>query len=167
MVESIRTPYQLTEHVKFVQKTTLVFDGRVLILKRGPQENTRRNCWDLPGGNVNWPKNLKKPVLDPHKQDAVREVREESGIIIDESELVADNISHFETYFEPDEETYKIYCGWQVELPSDFDPNSIQISNEHTEFAWVNIDELDKYDFGGEAGQFIVKQIKNSLKKHE
>ncbi len=144
MTEQTTEPHKLTSRVKLLQKVVLWHQRKCLILRRSPDSTSRPNLWDLPGGNAEWPADTTQDIRHPHTQDALREVLEETGVVVG-SDL---ENCYVGSYFAAADETYTILLGWKVELPSTFDIESVKISNEHTEFAWINPEQFDAYDFG-------------------
>lgn len=152
--------HRLTRHIKLLQKIVVQNGDKVLLLRRSPKAFYRAGAWDLPGGNAEWPD--ASDQRDLHKLDAVRELEEETGIVIN-SELIGEQPIYFGSYFERTRELYTMIVGWRVNLPVDFDPESVQISDEHTEFAWMSLSRVDEYDFGfaGGGDGFIGQMLKN------
>lgn len=143
-VTAHKHPHQLTESVKLLQKVVLLHEGKVLIVKRGESELTRAGKWDLPGGNAEWLRSATEDVRDPHKDDAVREVLEETTI-----SLSRDDISqpcYVGTYFEPSIQNYSIILGWKVLLNGE--KPSVQLSDEHSEYRWATLEECQELDWG-------------------
>lgn len=155
---------QLTDTVKFLQKAALIHQGKVLILKRSDQSESRPRAWDLPGGNAEWPK-LTEPASGVHRADITREILEETGWSIDPAVFTDENLVHFTTYFDPGKSHYAFICGWRVMTPAGFDPSTLKLSAEHTAHAWISLSELDKYDFIEPAGNFIKTIIQNAFQK--
>lgn len=155
-------PHQLTEHTKLLQKVALVSDDKVLVLKRQESSDSRPGCWDLPGGNAVWPETAESRG-SLHQADAAREVLEETGIALDESVFDMNSLAYFDTYFSEEKQVYTIIANWWVELPDNFDEDKIEISDEHTEFAWVTAEDLADYDFGGKKGEFVLRTIEDAL----
>lgn len=154
-------PHQLTSHVKLLHKVAIVDQGKVLILKRSKEASSRPGKWDLPGGNSEWPHNLKKPVINLHQHDIVREIKEETNLVFENQDFETENLVYFATYFEPDKQLYSVNCGWAIKLK---DKNQVvKISKEHTDFAWISLDELKKYDFGGKQRDYETKIIRFAL----
>ncbi len=148
--------HQLTEQVKLLQKAVIMADGELLILKRSPHALTRPAQWDLPGGNCEWPQSI-TDVANPNLPELFREIQEETGIVVDANSLSAVPL-HFSTYFEADKQVYTIIVGWKILLPAQ---PAVVISDEHTEFAWIKLDQFDRYDFGfaGKSNGFIRKMV--------
>lgn len=157
-----REPHQLTKDVKLLQKVALKHGDKILILKRDEGAQSRPLAWDLPGGNVEWPETLEnKGTL--HQEDAAREVLEESGVEVSLDKFLTENLVYFSTFFEAQKQVFSVIVGWKVELPEDFDEESIKLSIEHINFEWITKDQLDEYDFGGRKGSFIVDIIRGAL----
>src|SRR5690606_38888422 len=101
-------------------------------------------------------------LRDPHLQDVVREVEEETGIEVEVEKLQSCYVGSF---FETEKQVYTILLGWKLELPEDFNETSVLLSDEHFEFAWIEHEDFDQFDFGfaGEKEGFIRKIVNNSL----
>lgn len=150
--------HQLTENVKVLQKAVLMHDGRCLILKRSEDSKSRPGMWDLPGGNVEWP-DSKEDKKDLHIEELLREIVEETGVIVNEDEF---ENCYVGTYFSAEKKVFTIILGWKLELSQ---IPEVKISDEHTEYAWMKLEEGPNYDFGFAGGKdgFIRKMIDNSL----
>lgn len=160
--DSTTAPHQLTTHVKLLHKVALISNNKVLILKRAEQALSRPGNWDLPGGNSNWPFSVQAPTINLHQQDIVREIQEETGIVVSTPQFTEKTLVYFATFFEPDRQVYSINCGWVIQLtPAQTPP--IQISAEHTEFAWITLDQLEQYEFGGVNRDYETKIIRQAL----
>lgn len=154
-----RAPHQLTPDVKLLNKVVLVHAGSVLLLKRDGNSATRPLQWDLPGGNSEWPTAEDEIILGLHREDTAREVREETGITVLPDHFTLDTMVFFETRFQ--NKVFSIITGWVVELPSDFDRDSVVISHEHIEYEWVAFDTAREYDFGY-GKTFLVPMIRTA-----
>ena len=150
--------------MKLLQKVVLKHNDKILILKRAENVNSRPLAWDLPGGNSQWPETLEnKGSL--YKEDAAREVFEESGVKISLDQFEMDNLVSFDTVFEAQKQVFSIIVGWKINLKDDFDENSVEISHEHIKYHWISLVELDDYDFGAFNGEFIKEIIRSSFGK--
>lgn len=179
--------HQLTSQVKLLHKVALVIDScesrtakssldqtsfpKLLILKRGPNSYSRPKQWDLPGGNAEWPfidKDTSNSDLlaKLHRRDIEREVLEETGIDLSQTQnytsLEFDRPILCQTYFDKKTEVYSIILGWLIRL---FDLPKIILSDEHTDFAWIEMSQFREYDFGfaGEPDGFIRIIIERAL----
>ena len=154
-------PHQLTQNVKLLHKTALIHEDKVLLLKRADSADSRPGCWDLPGGNSEWPAALRTSTADIHAQDIAREIQEETGCVVAAETFANKPPVFFRSFFEPEKQLYSVICGWVA--TSDqvlaFRPDQVILSPEHTASAWVTQAELDSYDFGGVKGAFIKASI--------
>ena len=122
---------------KFTQNIVLKNeDGKVLILKH----NTGN--WLLPGGKINKGENSIEGLG--------REIKEETGTDKFEIEKIMD----MDTWEENDQG----YC--IITFLGSASIDKIVLSEEHVDFAWIDINELDKYQFWNEK---IKKRINKSF----
>ncbi len=163
MSANLKVPHQLTHNVKLLHKVALVVEDEVLILKRSPQAKSRPGKWDLAGGNSEWPHHLSQAELNPHQLDVAREIKEETGIEVDPAWFSFDNLVYFATYFSPKKEIFSVNCGWQVTDLTAEAKQRVTISAEHTDYAWITLDQLDQYDFGGSDRDYETKIIRRVL----
>ncbi|HQM15872.1 MAG TPA: NUDIX domain-containing protein [Candidatus Woesebacteria bacterium] len=185
--------HRLTTDVKLLHKVALVLHNSVLILKRAPTAQSRPNCWDLPGGNSEWPSDQTKIQEGLHRVDIQREILEETGISVPAAIFSPENLVYFTTFFEPDQQLYSINCGWLADLDkahhmsgnpsediskerqindltnrpdlrlSETSLPVVTISNEHTQYAWIVLDQIADYDFGGPARDYETAIIRSAL----
>lgn len=160
-----RAPHQLTSNVKLLQKIVLVHRGRFLLLQRDPQSFSRPNCWDLPGGNSEWPTHITHPTSNLHQIDAAREVAEETGIELSPSAFTHNALVYFETFFDPGREIFTVLCGWRIELPDEEELSQVQLSEEHTDFVWETPGEALTLDFGGQKGAFLPRILQAAARQ--
>lgn len=162
MIPIPRTPHQLTPNVKLLQKITLEHQGKALIVRRDANSFSRPNCWDLPGGNSEWPSDITEPTSNLHQRDASREVFEETGIHVDPEGFTQENLKYLETFFDPEKQVFTVLLGWLIQLPEDFNPNSVQLSEEHVEYLWVDPVSAGEFDFGGKRGEFLSRILRST-----
>jgi 8-oxo-dGTP pyrophosphatase MutT (NUDIX family) len=158
-----RIAHQLTQNVKLLQKVALVQSGDVLVGRRAADPVRRPGCWDLPGGNSEWPEEG-RVGFGLHREDLVREILEETGVKVLSESIQHENMNFFETFFDAGKQVFSIIAGWRIELPEEFDRSGITLSSEHTESAWVSQDRLEMFDFGGEKGAFVKEIVSAALK---
>ena len=147
----IRIPHQLTENVKLLHKIVIKSGDRILLLKRSQEAASRPGCWDLPGGNSEWPQTTNSG-FNLHAHDVVREIKEETSIDVDTDLINQSNLTYFSTYFDANKQIYTVICGWKIILN---DQPAVGLSNEHAEYIWADITHIDSFDFGGAKGEFI------------
>jgi 8-oxo-dGTP pyrophosphatase MutT (NUDIX family) len=104
--------------------------GRVLLLQRGPKSKFAQGMWDLPVG--------KSEPGEPITETAVREVKEETGIVIDPDTL---KLAHV------------IHGAWGVESPNGFltvvfvadqwsgEPMNAE-PGKHAQVCWVGVEAV-------------------------
>jgi len=121
---------------KIVHRTvlaaTIVFQGRVLIVKRAAGEKLLPGVWEIPGG--------KKKAFESTRKGLLREIEEETGLT---KLKVGQPLSVFE-YAVPKDTGYRdtVQVNFFAELEED---QPVVLSAEHQESAWVKLDELGKY----------------------
>lgn len=123
--------FKITQNIILKNK-----DGKALILKH----NTGN--WLLPGGKINKGENSLEGLK--------RELKEETGTDQFEIEKIVD----MDTWEENDQG----YC--VITFLGSASLDKITLSEEHIDFAWVDINELDKYPFWNEK---IKTRIKKAL----
>jgi 8-oxo-dGTP diphosphatase len=84
--------------------------------------------WELPGGRLE--------NDDTWEEGLIREIREETGI------QKVEDIQPVELGLSDSKETYMVYFICKV-----FGETVIQLSPEHTEYAWIDTHTLDKWQF--------------------
>lgn len=142
-----KVAHQLTAHVKLLHKVAVIWQDHVLLLHRPPNDTSRPDKWDVPGGNSEWPTDLEENILNPHLDDVAREIIEETGLLAQPTDFTHKEMVHFETYFDYKKQIYTVLCGWRWNLKTPTQP-VVQLSKEHTEFAWVTHEQLEQFDFG-------------------
>lgn len=160
----VQIGHQLTAGVKLLQKAVIISaDGKILLLKRVPNDFNRPNKWDLPGGNSEWPEKVGEAteiLKGLHKHDLSREILEETGIALADSKLPAQPI-YFETIYWVEKNVYTMITGWKIQLAKVSSEVKVTLSDEHDACAWVTPAESARYDFGfaGGTSGFITKMI--------
>ncbi len=160
MSETISVPHQLTSHTKLLHKVAIVQHGQVLLLQRSSDAKSRPGCWDLPGGNSEWPIHVQKPTANLHQLDISREIVEETGLIVPSDHFQLSTLILFRSFFEPQAQIYTMICGWQVKAESvsslaALQPDDVVCSHEHQGYTWSDRNGLTTFDFGGERGEFV------------
>jgi len=121
----------------------LIFNktGNVLILQRHANEDIYPNMWELPSG--------KREPLEPSNDSLLREIKEETGLIV----KVVQPSSVFEYQIEkPDEIRDSTQINFIVKTKS----SKVKLSEEHQDYAWISKGDLDKYEMSAETKQVIA-----------
>ena len=99
--------------------------NKVLLLQR----NDGNNVWEIPGGK----RENNEDIVDALK----REVKEETGIIINEYKLI---------YVSPIFENHPVLKPFlNIGYLCFTEESEVIISNEHLDYKWVNVEELVNY----------------------
>lgn len=122
--------FKITQNIILKNK-----DDKVLILKH----NTGN--WLLPGGKINKGENSLEGLK--------REIKEETGV----NEFKIEKIIDMDTW----EDDGQGYC--VITFLGFMSLDKIILSEEHIDFAWVNINELDKYQFWDEKIKTRIKKV--------
>lgn len=95
-------------------------DGAVLIIRRSARSSTDPALWDLPGGKMDDRERLVDALA--------REVREETGLVIQPEDAEPFHVSHFV------KEPFWVTC---VTFVCPAFTGQVALSHEHTEHRWV------------------------------
>lgn len=122
----------------------VVHDGRVLLIRRGKEP--LRGRWVVPGGTVELGETLEAAL--------VREVREETGIVVRPLELmtVFDRIERVATGV--------AYHYVIVDYRCAFVSGALEAGTDAQEAAWVAEDDLERYDLPGLALDLVRRAFR-------
>lgn len=139
--DPIKDSFMFTDDIKFLQKVVILhpLENKFITLKRSPNDTHRANKWDLPGGNVHFG--------EKHDESLRREIREEVGIEVGEIKPVQ-VLTRFENNI------YYLFIGYQTKT----DTLNVVLSNEHTEYKWLNKEEFLKLE-SADFLQDLIKKI--------
>ncbi len=120
----------------------IVFEHRILIAQRR-HDKTLGLLWEFPGGKIE--------AGETPQECLKREIKEEFSIDISVCDFIMEHTHHYEDF---DLHMYVYKATWDGQ-------GTIQIC-DHEQYKWVNIDELDHYQFAG-ADLPVVQRLKTSL----
>ncbi len=164
LLDPMHLPHQLTANVKLLQKIALIWQGQVLLLQRSGDSVSRPHCWDLAGGNSEWPTAPDQAGFGQLRHDAVQEVEEETGIHLAIADFAINEVVFLDTFYDQAQQLFSILIGWRVPLTTPSKP-AVQISREHTRHAWMTLAQTNTLDFGGQKGLFILQIVTAAFQK--
>lgn len=124
-----------------VSKVLILDKGRVLLLKRAP--GTKRGSkWDFPGGHVE--------PNEHGREAASRETMEETGLTLDPSSL--------DLIYSSGKSDFYVTDKWE---------GTIELSDEHVGFAWVDQEASLAYDAGSLYNKIIQRFFEVKGQKNE
>jgi 8-oxo-dGTP diphosphatase len=103
-------------------------DGRILLIRRPVDAARQPGLWDLPGGKLDHGETLQEAL--------VREAREETGITVSVGDPI--HIDHFAMG------PVWVTC---VSFACDYSGDEIRLSDEHDDFAWIDVSQIDHRDY--------------------
>jgi 8-oxo-dGTP diphosphatase len=127
-------------------KAFIVRDNKLLVMKRRPNDPHKPGAWDIPGGRLE----LGENPYEGLKREAREEINSELEIIMPLS------VHHF---VRDDGQKITLTIYW-CKLLGD----SIKLSEEHTEYQWVDLDQEPKF-----LSEFFTTVVNNYKKyiKHD
>lgn len=140
--ETFGTFLKAKHNGKTLYSDILVFnkEGKLLLLQRAAIDDSNPQKWGLPGGHVD--------PNESHQYAATRELVEETGLYLPELDFVwsfNDKDVHIE-YFRADNVCEKEF------------PIVLQ-SDEHTDYKWIDIKDIDKYEMSFNMAENIKKAL--------
>ena len=131
-----------------VYNNDLKNDVQILLLKR--TSSTGLGKWCLPGGYIDYG--------ESQIEAAIRELKEETGIIKENLDLVLTSIApKFESPWR-----LKTVFSTKFNMISD----NIELSSEHSDFIWIKYNKLDRYEIFADHKDIInrwYQQYKNGF----
>lgn len=121
----------------------VIRDGKILVVQRALDDDSYPGLWELPSG--------KKEPLELVTDSVTREVREETGLSVKPLDVV---FTFNFTVEKPEEIRDFTQLIFAVE---ETDQKEVVLSEEHTEFKWINQEELDTLNISNETKAGIRK----------
>ena len=113
--------------------------GRWLLLRRSSQCVHFARTWELPGGKLNSEETIDGALC--------REVREETGLMVRPTALAGTTEREM-----PDAHLVVLYFYTAAEI------RAVILSEEHDDFTWVQLAEMDRLDLHPETRAFLQEQ---------
>ena len=104
-------------------------DKEILIIKRCPTDKKDANKWEVPGGKLDEGEDL---LLSKK-----REVKEETGLLIEQTEPLI-----FTQSYVIEDGGYKGFTYISLFSVNKIKKGKVKLSEEHTEYAWVSYKEI-------------------------
>lgn len=115
-------------------------EGKFLIVKRADDDDFLPGWWELPGGGTDFGEDIVEAVL--------REIKEECGI--EAKMLFPAFVSSYMNDAQPNKQYIEIFFVCKM-----FEGQEVKISYEHSDFKWVNFEDLKNY----EITEYILKVL--------
>lgn len=130
-------------HLHYISITAIIHkDGKYLITKRSPNEKAFPNMWTVPGGRmdandyINTPKNTPSAWYGQVESTLKREVLEEVNLEIENIKYLVDM-----TLLRPDGVPVVV-----LSFYADYKSGEVKLDDDATDFAWVTVEEAEKYE---------------------
>jgi len=123
-----------------ISKAVISKDGKFLLLKRAAHSKTFPNTWDFAGGKG-------EPGKSP-EEAVVRETKEETSLNVTITNLLASL-----TYEED-----KYHANFHYFIPQSIS-GILKISNDHSDFCWVSLDEIKSLPLHPSVKIFLEKKL--------
>jgi len=126
------------DNVRILLKAIIKKEDKILALKRPTDAYSRPNCWDLPGGNLEYGENATECIT--------REIGEETS-------LKVKNLRPFHVISEsdPKKNIFWVEIGYVCEYVR----GDVKLSSEHSEFRWLRIAQFLKLKSADYLREFI------------
>jgi|SRR3989344_3253335 len=120
----------------------VVYDGKILLLKRSDTMEMHPGKWSFPGGKINKGEDFISALR--------REIREEAGLEIgDDKKYVSDY------FFTRPSGICTVGCCFLVNAVN----NDVRLSQEFTDYGWIEPEDIDKYDIV----PYLVDEVKKAF----
>lgn len=145
------------EKVKILQKVVVKReDGLLLAVKRSESQHSRPGKWDLLGGSLD-EEDVQGWKIESGKGDdqdilvkaLKREIKEESGLSVKARSMRA---IHTASGFSGEKNLLILAIGYTCEIESE---RAVELSDEHSGYAWVSLQELKRLDTGDDNGLIL------------
>lgn len=143
--------------VKILQKAVVQReDGLLLAVKRSEDQHSRSEKWDLVGGSLD-EEDIQEGKTGSGKGDdqdilvkaIKREIKEETGLRVKASSV---RVIHTASGYNEQKGLLILAIGYRCKVESE---QTVRLSNEHSEYKWVRLQEFKKLDVGEDGGLIL------------
>lgn len=131
---------------KVVLGGVVIKDNKILIVQRNMNEDIFPGLWELPSG--------KKEDLETAEASLIREVKEETGL--DVMPIIPFNVFNYQIE-KIDVIKDSTQINYLVKPVNDQDKLNVILSDEHQDYKWVGINEMDAYNLS-DSTKLVLKQ---------
>lgn len=123
----------------------IVFDkkGKILIIKRSPSDTWRGGYWEFPGGKLDEGQDISNALE--------KEVFEETGLVVIPTNRIVYYESRITSYKKYRGLPYVVLIGLAKKIGGE-----VKLSEEHTNYAWVNVNEALNYKLTEESKKSLL-----------
>lgn len=136
---------------------TIIFneDGQLLRMRRSKDDNHRPGGTDLPGGKID----DGEAIID----GALREVHEETGVVLDASKMQL-SFSYCQIAYNADfdADVNVVWLGFVTALPAG---QTVSLSNEHQGFEWLPVHDVLEGNDSTSLRKFVEHLQENGIAK--
>lgn len=127
-------------NTRVIVSAIIIQDNKFLVLKRASDSQFAPNEWELTSGFMDDGETAEQTIL--------REVKEELNV----SGTILESLTMYEMN---DQDGRWLVVPYLVSLDED---KTIQISDEHSEFKWMTLEEMSQFEYLAETIVFIKSQ---------
>src|SRR3989338_688134 len=124
-------------------KAIIEKDNKILLLKRSEKYEHLTNCWDIPGGRINFGEEPEEGLR--------REIKEETGLELKEIKKIIDAATVFKN-----EERHIVRITYLCTV----EEGKEGLSNEHTHIEWIPKEKIKELEY---KDKLLKKKIDNNF----
>jgi mutator protein MutT len=117
------------DNVRVLLKAVIMDGNKFLTLRRPADSHSRANCWDFPGGNLEFGESAGECLE--------REIKEETSLKVKDIRPI-----HVITALDPKKNIFWVEIGYCAK----YSGGKVVLSSEHSEYKWVTRDEFLKLE---------------------
>ena len=126
-------------------------ENKILLIKRAANDSWNSDRWEIPGGKLDAGQDISNALE--------REVFEETGLLV----IPTNRLAYYESKIVP-EGKYKGLPYISLVGIARAQGEKVKLSNEHQDFAWVSLDDIEKYNVIPKTHHLPRGNLKTNLK---